>query len=200
MSSNGRFTAPEVLEQWFRAFNSHSIEGVLTVCHPSIEIVPLALATTTPPGTKYYGREGVRSLMVPGFERYPQMKLSAGEIEPHGDSLLLSLMFDLDDGETVTHRRAMSVFQFEEGLIWRVDAFETRAEAERFIKGRSSVLLTRRERQVIGLLAEGLHAEEVANRLVISPLTVRTHIRNAKYKLGARTSGQAIAMAVRDEA
>ena len=37
-----------------------------------------------------------------------------------------------------------------------------------------------------------------AERLGISPETVRTHVRNAMNKLGARTRAQAIAIAMRD--
>lgn len=42
-----------------------------------------------------------------------------------------------------------------------------------------------------------MNAEQVAENLIISPFTVRTHIRNAKEKLGARTTGHAIAKALR---
>ena len=47
--------------------------------------------------------------------------------------------------------------------------------------------LSPRERQVLELLAEGLTGEEVAGRLHLSPETVRTHVRNAIVKLGAKT-------------
>jgi DNA-binding CsgD family transcriptional regulator len=57
--------------------------------------------------------------------------------------------------------------------------------------------LTPREREVITLLALGLTSGEVAERLVISPETVRIHVRNARRRLGARTRAQAIAIALR---
>jgi DNA-binding NarL/FixJ family response regulator len=47
------------------------------------------------------------------------------------------------------------------------------------------------------LLAEGLSGEEIGEKLVLSPATVRTHIQNAMVKLGAHTRGQAIATALR---
>jgi PAS domain S-box-containing protein len=57
-------------------------------------------------------------------------------------------------------------------------------------------VLSPREHQVVELLAAGLTGEEVAERLGISPATVRVHIRNATGKLGASTRTQAVAIAV----
>jgi PAS domain S-box-containing protein len=56
--------------------------------------------------------------------------------------------------------------------------------------------LTPREREVITLLALGLSGAEIAERLVISPETVRIHVRNARQRLGARTRAHAIALAL----
>ena len=57
-------------------------------------------------------------------------------------------------------------------------------------------MLSPREHQVVELLAAGLTGDEVADRLGISPATVRVHIRNATGKLGASTRTQAVAIAV----
>jgi PAS domain S-box-containing protein len=57
--------------------------------------------------------------------------------------------------------------------------------------------LTPREHEVITLLALGLTSGEIAEKLVISPETVRIHVRNARRRLGARTRAQAIALALR---
>jgi PAS domain S-box-containing protein len=56
--------------------------------------------------------------------------------------------------------------------------------------------LSPREREVLGLLARGLTGEQIAERLVLSPETVRTHIRNAREKLGASTRVEAVTMAL----
>ncbi len=59
--------------------------------------------------------------------------------------------------------------------------------------------LTRREREILGLLAEGMSGARIAEKLVLSPETVRTHVRNAMAKLGASTRSQAVALALRDD-
>ena len=58
--------------------------------------------------------------------------------------------------------------------------------------------LTKRERQVLRLLADGMRNEQVAVELSISPLTVRTHVRRAMKKLEADTRTQAVARALRE--
>ncbi len=54
--------------------------------------------------------------------------------------------------------------------------------------------LSPREHEVLGLLADGYQGPEIAEQLFLSLETVRTHIRNAMGKLGARTRVQAAAM------
>ncbi|MEA2292135.1 MAG: hypothetical protein QOF17_1155 [Solirubrobacteraceae bacterium] len=58
--------------------------------------------------------------------------------------------------------------------------------------------LSKREREIIDLLAQGLNGEQVAERLVLSSETVKTHIRNAMSKLEAHTRVHAIAIALRE--
>jgi DNA-binding CsgD family transcriptional regulator len=62
---------------------------------------------------------------------------------------------------------------------------------------RKSGSLTAREREILGLLARGQSGAEIAAALVLSPETVRTHVRNAMAKLGASTRSQAVVMAMR---
>lgn len=61
---------------------------------------------------------------------------------------------------------------------------------------RRDASLTAREREIVGLLATGLSGADIAAQLVLSPETVRTHVRNAMAKLGATTRSQAVALAL----
>ncbi|MFH8709440.1 response regulator transcription factor [Streptomyces rubrogriseus] len=55
--------------------------------------------------------------------------------------------------------------------------------------------LTGREREVMALAAEGKPNMEIAELLVVSPLTVRTHIHRAMTKLNARDRAQLVVIA-----
>ncbi len=55
--------------------------------------------------------------------------------------------------------------------------------------------LTDREREVLGLVGEGLNNDEIAGRLVVSKATARTHVSRAMIKLGARDRAQLVVIA-----
>ncbi len=57
--------------------------------------------------------------------------------------------------------------------------------------------LTKREREILRLIADGMRNEQIARELSISPFTVRTHVKNVMEKLGAETRTQAVATALR---
>jgi DNA-binding NarL/FixJ family response regulator len=56
-------------------------------------------------------------------------------------------------------------------------------------------LLTNREREVVALVANGLSNDEIAERMVLSPLTAKTHVSRAMTKLGARDRAQLVVFA-----
>ena len=58
--------------------------------------------------------------------------------------------------------------------------------------------LTRREREVIRLLAQGANSRQIATELYLSPATVRSHVRNAMAKTQARTRAQLVAIVLGD--
>lgn len=55
--------------------------------------------------------------------------------------------------------------------------------------------LTPREREVMALAAEGLSNKEIANRFVLSPATVKTHVNRAMMKVGVRDRAQLVVLA-----
>ena len=57
--------------------------------------------------------------------------------------------------------------------------------------------LSGREREVLALLAEGLSNAEIAERLVISVPTVKSHVRNIFAKLGVASRAEAASLAVK---
>jgi DNA-binding NarL/FixJ family response regulator len=55
--------------------------------------------------------------------------------------------------------------------------------------------LTEREREVMALVGEGLSNDEIAERLVVSPATAKTHVSRAMVKLRARDRAQLVVFA-----
>jgi DNA-binding NarL/FixJ family response regulator len=85
-----------------------------------------------------------------------------------------------------------------------VEAVRAVADGRRYLDPRLTEILREsvgndlspREKQVLELLAAGLTGEQVADRLFLSPETVRTHVRNAMRKLGAPTRARAVVLAL----
>jgi DNA-binding NarL/FixJ family response regulator len=87
------------------------------------------------------------------------------------------------------------------------EAIRTVAAGDDYLDPRLTPLLARdpgekinslspREREILGLLSEGLSGEQAARQLALSSETVRTHVRNAMAKLGATTRAHAIVLAL----
>jgi DNA-binding CsgD family transcriptional regulator len=85
-----------------------------------------------------------------------------------------------------------ALFDLEEYLA------ESSAATRRFT--RRSADLTDKEREVLGELAAGLTTDEAAQALHVSPHTVRSRVKNALRKMGAKTREQAVAIAIREGA
>ncbi len=62
--------------------------------------------------------------------------------------------------------------------------------------GSGRLELTEREREIMTLVASGLQTGDVAERLFLSPETVKSHVHNAMGKLGAHTRAHAVAIAL----
>jgi DNA-binding CsgD family transcriptional regulator len=93
------------------------------------------------------------------------------------------------------------------GLQYRVDALPTRGADGRVIAVLALARpgdprprprrLTARELEVLRLAADGLSGPEIAERLVVSPGTVKTHFQNIYAKLGVSERAGAVAKALR---
>jgi len=87
--------------------------------------------------------------------------------------------------------------------VWRGGRyFDPRFAKERNGNGNGEAqakALSEREAEILAMLARGRTGEEIAQCLVLSPETVRTHIRNAMAKLDARTRTEAVVKALERE-
>ncbi|MCU1623680.1 MAG: DNA-binding response regulator [Frankiales bacterium] len=107
--------------------------------------------------------------------------------------------FLLKDTEPVELLRAVHVVSEGEALL--SPSITRRLVEEYAIRSRSAPLapelgrLTDREREVVALAAEGLTNDEIAQRLVVSPATSKTHVSRAMVKLGVRDRAQLVVLA-----
>jgi DNA-binding NarL/FixJ family response regulator len=74
-----------------------------------------------------------------------------------------------------------------------IEEFATRAKDPGRLPGLSG--LTDREREVMALVGEGCSNDEIAERLIMSSATARTHVSRAMVKLGARDRAQLVVFA-----
>lgn len=95
-------------------------------------------------------------------------------------------------------RRAVAVVAAGEALL---SPSVTRRVVEQFahrpvrVSGDGLAVLTTREREVVRLVAEGLSNDQIAAKLVISPLTAKTHVARALMKLNVRDRVQLVILA-----
>jgi ATP/maltotriose-dependent transcriptional regulator MalT len=96
-------------------------------------------------------------------------------------------------------REASAAVARLEGLGASAEAARARSVVEALApgRGRLDAAVTPRERDVLGLLAEGLTNREIAGRLVVSEHTVHRHVANILRKLGLPSRTAAAVYAVR---
>ncbi|MDE3111875.1 MAG: response regulator transcription factor [Chloroflexota bacterium] len=90
------------------------------------------------------------------------------------------------------HRAGEGETLFSPALI--ADVIRRRATGRR-VNGHASGELTRRENQVLGLLAEGCDSKRIAIRLGLSVETARDYVQNVLEKLGAHSRVEAVVRA-----
>jgi DNA-binding NarL/FixJ family response regulator len=119
----------------------------------------------------------------------PIMFLSGERTEPF--DRVAGLLIGADDYMT-------KPFDADE-LVARVTRMVERSQLRRpMIVQEDPFGLTRREREVLSLLVDGLSQVEIADRLYLSPKTVGTHIQRILGKMGVKSRTQAVAVAARD--
>lgn len=74
-----------------------------------------------------------------------------------------------------------------------ISEFATRAKTPP--PAHSLSVLTERERELLGMVGEGLSNDQIAQRLVLSPATVKTHVNRSMIKLGVRDRAQLVVLA-----
>src|SRR4051794_7134636 len=114
-----------VLDAWFAAYNAHDVRALCRLAHPGIELSPLGGSQTAPPGATYHGHEGLRSLIEPGYERWPALRVDRGVTLEEGGHFVVDVLFVLDDGAgEPTRRSAKCVYEVSGPHIRRIAAYE----------------------------------------------------------------------------
>jgi DNA-binding NarL/FixJ family response regulator len=100
--------------------------------------------------------------------------------------------------ETLAKHVRAAVQHYEQprplGALSLADAY---GEESGVSDGKAIVRLTRRELEILQLLARGLKNDVISRQLYISPTTTRNHIQNILGKLGVHSKLEAVAYAVR---
>jgi len=58
--------------------------------------------------------------------------------------------------------------------------------------------LTDRQKGIVQLMADGLSSKEIAHKMKISEGTIKNHIQDIKWRLGASTQANVVAISLRD--
>ncbi|MEU0094751.1 response regulator transcription factor [Kribbella sp. NPDC006257] len=138
------------------------------------------------------GLAGVRVLILTTFEidEYVFEALRAGASGFLGKSVEPAELIDAI--RTVASGDALLSPKAVKGLI---DRFLAQPELDQAAAPAVLAALTEREREVVGLVATGLSNDEIAERLVVAPMTAKTHVNRAMMKLGARDRAQLVVIA-----
>ena len=137
--------------------------------------------------------DGVRILVLTTFEADDQIlaALRAGAAGFMGKDVGPTQL--LDGIRTVAGGDALLSPRATRGLIARYLA--TPMTAARDLDDSALQSLTDREREVVALVGRGMSNEQIAADLVLSPLTVKTHVNRAMAKVGARDRAQLVVLA-----
>lgn len=100
----------------------------------------------------------------------------------------------VDSGREGWHQLGVADFGSESGETAGMTVWATLGEQDPYKP--AEIPLTKREREILGLVAGGMRTDEIAGHLSLSPETVKSHVHNAMQKLRAHTRSQAVAIAI----
>lgn len=103
----------------------------------------------------------------------------------------------VDDIADAVRRAHAGEIMLPSQLIGRLINSLARRRREQVERQQLSERLTAREKEILSLIAEGADNRTIADRLVVSPHTVRTHVQNLLAKLGAHSKLEALTIAAR---
>ncbi|MFD9792868.1 response regulator [Streptomyces sp. NPDC059070] len=155
-------------------------------------------------------------IRMPRLDGLAATRLITGESGPDGVRVVMLTTFELDEYVFEAIRAGASGFLVKDtepeellravravvegdallspGVTRRLIAeFAARSREPAAVEGLGG--LTEREREVMALVGLGLSNEEIAHRLVVSPLTAKTHVSRTMVKLGARDRAQLVVLA-----
>jgi DNA-binding NarL/FixJ family response regulator len=168
------------------AESAEAARAQLQGLQPTLAIVEVELPGPT------NGLEFLRELHDTHGKHLPVILVSAERTAPidHAAGLLLGaddyVAKPFDGGELLARVRRS---------LGRLEAPATNSGGETVRAGETP--LSPREREILELLSEGLGQTEIAQKLVVSPKTVGTHIQHILSKLGVHSRAQAVAEAYR---
>ena len=159
----------------------------------------------------------VMDVRMPGVDGIEATRAICSEEDLAGVRVLVLTTFELDELVVEAVRAGASGF-LGKGVepVVLLDAIRTVAAGEALLSPRATralisryllparepvaepaslAVLTAREREIVALVAGGLSNDDIAARLFLSPLTVKTHVNRAMMKLGARDRAQLVVMA-----
>jgi len=142
----------------------------------------------------------VLDVQLPGLNGY---EICRELRDRYGDSL--PVIFVSGERTEAVDRTAGLLLGADDYMVKPVDPAELLARIRRLVEphalevGSSNGLdsLTKREHEVLDLLAQGHEQDDIARELVISPKTVATHIQRILGKLEVRSRAQAVSVALR---
>ena len=188
------------LERWREALNSHDVDGLCALADPAI-VVTLAPSVAAPTGLTFRGHAGLRCLHEAALACSPDFEIEFTDVRRGVGGLVADVSMRVEPRERRNPgQRLLIVYAFRDGLLSRLSAFPSARQFElpAWIADMERVArLTPREYEILRLLADGLTSNEAADALNLSRHTVRTHVQNAKERLGVRTVTHAAAIVAR---